>query len=185
MIKHEDITRVGKFQKTHGLKGELNTILDIDPEYFEEGKPLIVAIEGLFVPFYIESIRKKGNVSYLIKLEGVNNEKDASRFVNQDVFMLSADKEKWLDEDEFYVDSFIGYDILNRENNKSVGEIIDIDDSTENVLFIVKQKDSEETVFIPVVDDFIVEVNEADKKIVMELPEGLIDLNLKGKGEEE
>ena len=36
MIKEEDTIKIGKFQKTHALKGELNALLDIDPEYFTD-----------------------------------------------------------------------------------------------------------------------------------------------------
>lgn len=177
MIREEDITRVGKFQKTHGLKGELNTLLDIEPKYFEEDHPMIVAIEGLYVPFYIESIRKKGNFSYLVKLIGIDSEKEASQFVNQDIFMLSSDKDEWLDEDEFYVDSFIGFEVMNKDDNKKIGKIIGIDDTTENILFLLNREN--EMIYIPVVDNFIVEIDEEDKIIVMDLPEGLVNLNIK------
>ena len=178
MIKQEEITRIGKFQKTHGLKGELNTILDIDPEYFNEGNPMIVDIEGLFVPFYTESVRNKGNISYLVKLEGIASEKEASQFVNQEIFMLTKDRDKWLDNDEFYVDSFIGYEVVDSEKDNMIGKIIGIDDTTDNVLFQIKKGD--ETILIPVVDEFIEDVDEENMVIKMKLPEGLVDLNFKG-----
>lgn len=178
MIKQEEITRIGKFQKAHGLKGELNTILDIDPEYFNEGNPMIVDIEGLFVPFYTESVRNKGNISYLVKLEGIASEKEASQFVNQEIFMLTKDRDKWLDNDEFYIDSFIGYEVVDNEKDNMIGKIIGIDDTTDNVLFQIKKGD--ETILIPVVDEFIVDVDEENMVIKMKLPEGLVDLNFKG-----
>ena len=60
MIERDDIKEIGVFQRTHGLKGELNAILEIDPDFFDEGEhPLIVEIEGVFVPFYADSIRDK------------------------------------------------------------------------------------------------------------------------------
>ena len=74
MIKEEDTLIIGKFQKTHALKGELNAIIDIDPECFVEGKPLIVEIDGILVPFYVDTYRKKGSLSILIKLDGIESE---------------------------------------------------------------------------------------------------------------
>ena len=51
MIEEKDLTPVGKFLKTHALKGELNAILEIDPEFFTEGYPLVIDVDGAFVPF--------------------------------------------------------------------------------------------------------------------------------------
>ncbi len=59
MIEVNDIVAIGKFQKTHALKGELNAILEIDSEFLEEGNAIIAEIDGIYVPFYIKSIRKK------------------------------------------------------------------------------------------------------------------------------
>ena len=39
MIKEEELIEIGKFQKTHALKGELNALLDVGPEYLEERQP--------------------------------------------------------------------------------------------------------------------------------------------------
>ncbi len=61
MIKKEDIVEIGKFQKTHALKGELNALLDIDGDYAADGNALVVAVDGIYVPFYAESVRPKGS----------------------------------------------------------------------------------------------------------------------------
>lgn len=65
MIEEKDIKAIGKFQKTHALKGELNAILDIDSEYVSEGNAVVVDIDGIFVPFFASSVRPKGSTSYL------------------------------------------------------------------------------------------------------------------------
>ena len=65
MITEEEITSVGKLLKTHALKGEMNMMLDIDPGYFEEGNPAVLDIDGIYVPFYSDSIRTKGSFSFL------------------------------------------------------------------------------------------------------------------------
>ena len=69
MIKEEEIIEIGKFQKTHALKGELNALLDVGAEYLEDGNPLVIPVDGLFVPFYAESVRPKGTTSFLVKLK--------------------------------------------------------------------------------------------------------------------
>ena len=177
MIKSDEIVAVGKFLKTHALKGELNMVLEIDPEYFEDNRPVILDYEGIWVPYYIESIRKKGSTSFLVKLEGVDSEEEASGFVNKEVFILKKDAEEWFEDEIMDRDSLIGFRIKESDSGEMIGTIVDIDDSTSNLLFIV-DKDGE-TIYIPANDDFIIDFDEDNKEIIMNLPEGLVDLNTK------
>ena len=180
MITSEEIFKIGKFQKTHALKGELNVILDIDPEYFQEGNPLIVMIDGILVPFYIETIRKKGSQSYLVKLQGIDSEEDARMFVNKEISILRKDAEELLDDEELLQDEeLIGYEVFDKTSNSKVGVLTGIDSTTSNVLFLVDN--SGETIYIPATEDFIIKFDDENKSILMQLPEGLIDLNTKDK----
>lgn len=70
MITTDEITSIGKFHKTHALKGELNAMLDIDAEFLDTEHPLIMDIDGIFVPFYCETVRPKSHFSSLVKLQG-------------------------------------------------------------------------------------------------------------------
>ena len=56
-----------------------------------------------------------------------------------------------------------------------VPTIEDINDMTENVLLVVRSKEGKERL-IPAEESWIVELDEVKKQIVMNLPEGLIDL---------
>lgn len=181
MIESKDITAVGRFQKTHALKGELNVLLDIDAEYFEEGNAAIVELDGIYVPFFTESVRPKGSSSWLIKLEGVDSEQEARKFVNLTVYaekgklaeFLGMEDEEILDEDDL-----VGYEIHDNFTGSLVGIIKAIDTSTQNMLFIVETPQGED-VYIPAVDEFITEIDDDNRRIWMNLPEGLIDLNMK------
>lgn len=176
MIEKKDITPIGKFQKTHALKGELNAILDIDPEYFLTGNPLIVEIDGIFVPFYAETIRNKGTYSYLIKLQGIDQEETAREFVNKEILMLTKDADDWLDAEEEDIDGFIGYSVINKLTDENIGKIEFINQETENILFGIKDSNSD-IFYIPAVEDFISEIDYEGKRIKMDLPEGLLEIN--------
>lgn len=181
MIEAKDITSIGKFQKTHALKGELNAILDIDDEFLLEGNALIVDIDGFFVPFYAASVRPKGNTSFLIKLDGIDSENEARSFVNKTIYASKSQLAPFLDVDEEDIadgDEFIGYKIIDEESDKTVGEIIEIDDTTSNLLFIAATEDGEE-LYIPAAEEFIYGIDDENKTIRMRLPEGLLDLNVK------
>lgn len=178
MIRKEDIVTIGKFQKTHALKGELNMISDIDSEYFMEGNPLIVENDGILVPFYVESIRPKGTTSYLVKLEGINSEEEASIFVNNEISILKKDAEEWLDDTFEDLGELIGYSVIEDKTRVEIGRVERIDDSTSNILLILTDKDDEQ-IYIPFNEDLIVEIDDENQVIKMNLPEGLVDLNTK------
>lgn len=181
MITNDEIIKIGKIQKTHALKGELNLISDVDAEYFKSGNPIIIYYDGLLVPYYAESIRPKGSTSYLIKLDGIDSEEEASKFVNKEIFMLKKDAEDWFEPEEIEEDELIGYEVYyqtDENTEEKIGVLEAFDESTENVLMIVKQEDGNE-VFIPAIEDFILEIDDDKKVIRMDLPEGLVDLNRK------
>lgn len=178
MITEKEIVEIGKFQKTHALKGELNAILDIEPDY-AENNPLIVDIDGIYVPFYTESIRPKGKTSYLIKLKGIDNVDAAAELVNNIIYGLRKDLLGYFDssEEEIVFDNdLIGYDVEDLTLG-IIGKVKSIEDSTMNILIIVDGPNGE--IYTPYNENFIEEIDYDDKKIVMDLPEGLVHLNEK------
>ncbi len=179
MIKEEEITSVGKLLKTHALKGELNMLLDIDPGYLEEGNPAILDIDGIYVPFYADSVRTKGSFSYLVKFEGIDSEIEAKKLVNKTVYALRERLKEFMlenyDEEYALYDDLIGWTIKDIDSGV-IGKVVEIDTNTENELFIVEAKDGN-TVYIPLTEDFIEKMDEENKTIIMRLPEGLLDLN--------
>lgn len=179
MIKEDEITSVGKLLKTHALKGELNMLLDIDPGYLEEGNPAVLDIDGIYVPFYAESIRTKGSFSFLVKFEGIDSEIEAKKLVNKNVYALRDRLKEYMlenyDEEYALYDDLVGYTIEDIDSG-IIGKVVDIDTNTENELFIVETTEGN-TVYIPLTEDFIEKMDEDNKTITMRLPEGLLDLN--------
>ncbi|MDE5794913.1 MAG: ribosome maturation factor RimM [Muribaculaceae bacterium] len=179
MIKEDEITSVGKLLKTHALKGELNMMLDIDPDYLEEGNPAILDIDGIFVPFYADSVRTKGTFSYLVKFEGIDSEIEAKKLVNKTVYALRGPLKEFMldnyDEEFALYDDLLGYTIVDTATGV-IGKVVEIDTNTENELFIVETPEGN-TVYIPLTEDFIEKIDEDNKTITMHLPEGLLDLN--------
>lgn len=176
MIKKEDLIEVGKFQKTHALKGELNAVLDIPEDYAEDGNPLIVETDGIPVPYYAESIRPKGATSFLIKLEGIDRVEDATELVNSSIFALKDELREYVGE-VMFEDDLAGYEIID-VNFGDIGELVAVDDTTQNQLMIVRGLDGEE-IYIPLVEDFILKIDDENQEIHTSIPEELLSLNKK------
>ncbi|MDE7412976.1 MAG: ribosome maturation factor RimM [Muribaculaceae bacterium] len=182
MIEEKNLAAVGKFQKTHALKGELNVILDIDPEFFSEGYPMIVNLDGIFVPFYVDSVRGKGATTSLIKISGVDSQEEAKDFVNEVIYVEKENLKEFFGEEGeglLLEDDLDGFRVVDEEYGE-IGEIARVDTTTENILFVIKDTNGEE-IFIPAVDDFIVAIDEEKKEVLTSLPEELINLNQKEK----
>ncbi len=183
MIDKSELQPIGIFHKTHALQGEINARIDIDQDFLSEGCPLIVEIEGIAVPFYIESWRPKGSTTVLIKLENVNFEMASEELVNQPIYALKRDLSEFydMDEDDLITgDNLIGMEVYDEFNN-FIGNVKELDTSTINELLIVEINDSEEQIFLPFVDDLIIEISPEQNKIKVQIPEGLLDLNKKTK----
>lgn len=183
MIESSEISAVGKFLKTHALKGELNALLEIDSDFFVEGNAAIVETDGIFVPYFASSVRPKGATTFLIKLDGVDSEEMAKAFVNKIIYGLKSELAPFYDMDESELkdnDDLVGYAVIDKETGQEIGKVESIDDSTANLLFILSTPEGE-TIYVPAVEEFICEVDDEAGKIIMQLPEGLVDLNEKKK----
>lgn len=174
MIDKEKLVEIGKFQKTHALKGELNAILDIPEEYVKDGNPLIIETDGIPVPYYAESIRGKGTTSFLIKLEGVDSVEDAAEFVNSAILVPRDELQDYVG-DVMLEDDLEGFKVIDSFEGE-IGTLEFIDDTTENELMVVRTPDDEE-IYIPLADEFIIDINEERREIHTSLPEGLVSLN--------
>lgn len=176
MILKEELTEIGRFGKPHGIQGEINAVIDDDVEIDAIDK-IVMNIDGIFVPFFIKSIRVKRHDSVIIAIDDVNNEEQAARFTNLDIYALISDNVREMpdnDEEGFYASDLVGYTIVHADG-RPVGKITDINDSTENALFIVQLPDGTDK-YIPIADELIDEINTEKRYIVMTLPEGLLDL---------
>ncbi len=184
MIRFEDTEEIGKFQRPHALKGELNAVIDVDPVFLSDGNPAIVEIDGILVPFYATGVRQKGSSACLVKLDGVDSEKDARSFVNAPIRAMRSQLARYETEEEeegkgSYAEDLVGFTITDSDAGE-VGRIVDLDLSTENALFVVENTDGE-TIYIPIADDLIEEIDEEKHNIEMTLPEGLVTINTKQK----
>lgn len=180
MITESEVIEIGKIGKPHGINGEVNVYLheDVDIDRLER---IVLDMDGIFVPFFIDNLRTKRIDTVVMHVEGVDDESHASELTHHIVYALKADDvvmEDESDEDEegdgLYAADLVGYDIIS-ELGTTVGRIIDVDLSTENALFVVERPDMT-NIYIPIADEMIDSIDSESRHIVMTLPDGLLDL---------
>lgn len=168
MITDKEIYRAGKLNKTHGVNGELNCTINTDA--IEDAEYIVLNMDGIFVPFFISNLRVKSQNSVLLTLEGVDDESEARNLVGKDLYLPNSLK---TDEEIVSYNYFIGFIINN--NDTEIGEIAYVDEQTINTLFGVKTDNDE--VLLPVVEDFIVSVDNVNRILYTNYPEELVNLN--------
>lgn len=169
MLKKEDFVYFGKFLKPHGTKGEIG--LQGDTFALDEGCKFVACdIDGILVPFFFESVRSKSNDTLIVKVERMESAEAVRYLTNREAFI----PRKWVEEsDEVSLGYFIGF-TANDKRLGELGEIVDIDDSTINTLFVV-EKDYDE-ILIPAQEDFITDIDHEKQTITFDLPQGLVSL---------
>lgn len=176
--KKEELVYAGRLLKPHGIKGEVSAGVDIDDLDLKNVKCIIVEVEGIPVPFFPAAVRPRNHASVLLTLDGITDEREAAELCNKDFFILPQDAPEGYEEADgegFYAADLIGFEASDAEG-KPMGRIADIDDSTANVLFILETP-AGGTLYVPVADEFIIDIDPESKHITLDPPEGISDLN--------
>lgn len=175
MIKLSEIAEIGRFNKPHGIKGEISVSVDGNID-LDDIKCIIVRIEGIFVPFFINSVRPKTADTSLITIDGIDSEEKAQELTNRDIYILRSDlPEEETDEDGLYASDLTGYEI-NDITSGNIGVIENINDSTQNILFIVRTPEGKE-LYIPVAEEFILSVDPDNETVRTDIPIEILTLN--------
>ncbi|MGD1320647.1 ribosome maturation factor RimM [Chryseobacterium sp. 2R14A] len=173
-MKKEDCYLLGKITRRHGLAGNVILKLDTDqPELYKKLDSIFLEINGLLVPFFIEK-------SSWSKLDALNiafkNSSEAlvDQSLGKNVYLPLTSLPK-LTGKQFYYHEIIGFEIFDEEGN-DCGVIRSVNDQTAQNYFVTNLDGKE--VVIPIIKDWILEVNRDERLIKMQLPEGLIDVFL-------
>ena len=173
MIKKEEVYKIGRIGKPHGVKGEMNFMFTDDVFDRTDSDYLIIEVEGILVPFFIEEYRFRSDETALLKLCDIDTQEQARQFTNCEVFFERSKADT--PDDELTWAQIVGFRIVDENNGKIVGEIVAVDDSTENVLFEIETAKGNQ-ILIPAHDELIVQTDADHRQIKMTLPEGIFDL---------
>ena len=174
-MRKEDCFYLGKIVRKHSFKGEVVAKLDTDePELYSKLESVFIALGNNLVPFFIESsLLQKGN-QLRIQFEDVYSEEDAEAILGAELHLPLEFLPK-LTGNKFYFHEIIGFSIEDTEKGV-FGKIVGVNDTTAQPLFVVDSNGIE--ILIPMIDDFIVKVDRENENILVQTPEGLIDLYL-------
>jgi 16S rRNA processing protein RimM len=172
MAYNNDIL-LGRITKLNGYEGAVTVKLE---KTFTEDIPhlesVFLEIDGRPVPFFISDFEYSGANTLKLRFEGYESIEKVTEFTGCRIFLTSG-KSAGTDPED--ITTLIGYVVLIQDDN-ILGTIGDIIQSPGQWLFSIVSPSKKE-ILIPFHDDFIVSIDNNNKTIVMDIPDGLIDIN--------
>ena len=178
-----NLLQIAQVLKSNGTDGELVVgFREMGPEEIDLNEPVFIIFDGLPVPFFIESLVRRGSRKALVHLTDICTKEDAEELVGKAV-LSDADS---LPQPDLETDGFkalIGWILLapsegSIDDNKEeleveeIGEISDYIEIPNNPCIEVDTKNG--TAMIPFHEDLIISVDPENQEIIMARPEGLI-----------
>ena len=166
--------KTGKLVAVHGVKGELilkhelgkkTSLKDLKVVFIEDKK-------DSFFPFFIESTKIKSGNEILIKLESIDSREAAAKISQKEIWFTEEDFKKYAAKSA--PASLLGYTIIN--NKERLSEILEVVEQPHQILCRIELKSKE--VLIPINESFLIKIDHKKKEVVVDLPEGLLEIYL-------
>lgn len=173
MILNDDVFPIGVIGRPHGLGGEVSLHFTDDVFDRVDADYLVLEVEGLLVPFFMESYRFKTDTTALVKFFDIDTVEQARQLTDSRVFFPRSLSDS--DDEQFSLSEIIGFEVIDSQTEATVGTIDDIDDSTINTLLQLKRTDGS-SMLLPFSYELVTDFDAKAHRISMTIPEGLLDL---------
>ncbi len=145
---------IGRIISTQGIKGEIKF------RYYSEEKEVFYTYASFFVNddtgwrnLEPSDIKFRKGLFY-VTFKGFSRHEDVSFLTNRELFVREEDLPR-LREDEYYEYRLVGLDVINQDD-EMLGKVSEIIHTGANDVLLLK---GENEILIPMVEDYILEIN--------------------------
>ena len=154
------------------MQGWLWITADTDfPERFSELEVIFVSERNAWQEFPVEAAKVIGGRP-LIKFVGVDTREAAARMTNRTLAVTRAQLMS-LPSDTHYVFDVVGCEVCDAENNRRLGEIVDVVRYPANDVYVIRAESGKDVLF-PAVNDFVKSIDTVGRKVTI-VSGGLFD----------
>ena len=171
-----DFQSIGFTKKTHGVKGELRLkIEDAYLEDFAQAEVVFLNIDGRKIPYFVEKVNFDN--SFTIKFEEHDSRESVLLLTGKEIFLrgkdILTDSERTIEVETLVYEKYTNFEILDKTLGKlgSIEEVIEFPQQ-EMAVVVYQEKD----LLIPLNEHLIIEIKEEERIILMDLPDGLLNL---------
>ena len=174
-MKVDDCFELGSIIKPRSFKGEVIVYLDVDhPEEYLEMESIFVQLNEQLVPFFVEQIRPIKKNQIRVKFDGINSDEEAKRILKKKLFLPNETKANLVSSNTY--ESFVGFNVVDQKHG-DLGKITDYVKNKSNPIFVIEHISGQE-IFVPVASDLLEKIDEKNKILYTNCPDGLIELYL-------
>ncbi|MDQ7948965.1 MAG: ribosome maturation factor RimM [Pedobacter sp.] len=173
MTKEESFY-IGYVTKTKGLKGEVQVYFEFDAYEDLELDVVFLEMNGKMVPFFVKSHKLYPNQTGLFYFDDVDHIDKAQALLKKKLY-LPLSKKPERDEDELTYHDLKGYTAID-ETHGELGEIIAVNEYPQQFVATVRFKEKE--ILFPLNEEIIIEIDDEEQAILVDLPEGLLEIYL-------
>jgi 16S rRNA processing protein RimM len=170
----DDLLLIGRVARAHGNRGQVivNPETDFAEDRFRVGRVVRVGTADRGVPRAIVSVRfHQGRP--VVALEGIGTMNDAEALAGAELWVPESSLEP-LPPETFYRHDLVGCEVR-RKSGESVGRVTAVAGTLDRSHLVVEGERGE--VLIPLAAPICVTVDPAARVIVVDPPEGLLELN--------
>ena len=167
---------LGKITKPYSFKGEVVLWMDVDDSApYESVDTLWLPQQDILVPYAVESLRRNKD-RFVVRLADVNSEAAAKQLSGKDVWLPLAEMAP-MEDGKFYFHEVQGWTAIDRSSGEAVATIVHVVDQGAYPMLEV-EFDNGNQGFIPLPNHVKVDVKREEQQLVLDLPEGLLDVYL-------
>lgn len=171
-MEKSDALKLGEIIKIQGKDGEIVCYFDTkNPERYGSLEFIFIEIDQRLIPFHIQTMDLNGNYAR-VSLEDISGPEDAQQIVNRDIYTALGDL-PYPEDKPPYIHEIIGFTVIDQDKGE-IGRVMGILEQPEQSLMQIIHNDKE--ILIPLVEELILEVDKGKNQIIIEAPDGLIDL---------
>jgi 16S rRNA processing protein RimM len=163
---------LGRITRSQGNRGELRLRLYSDEPIEPFFQKVYLQSKGESEEFEVESVRRYKD-EYVVKLKGIDT-LEAARSKRGSEVVVPQEWLKPLAQGDYYLYQIIGCAVYTT-TRQFVGEAEDVLSIENNDLLVVR--DASREVLVPFTERICVEIDLKKREIVLEPPEGLLELN--------
>jgi len=172
----DDCYQLGYIVKPHGLKGEVQVLIDSDnPQAYQNLESVFVQQGQQLVPFFIESISLRSEKA-IVAFEDIHSIEQAAPLKGLKLFLPLAVLPE-LKGDEFYLHDLIGFKLIDDSDEQELGEINNVLEMGPQLTLVVVHSSGKE-LLIPFTEELKVSLDKEQKTLLLKIADGLVDLYL-------
>lgn len=166
----ENLVNIGTITGTHHLTGNVKINSIFQETDLIIGEKVLLEKEDKKKILTVKKIKRLNEKKVIAEFEEINNIESAKE-LNGFQIKIRRDLLPEKNENEFYLKDLLGVEVF--EKNEKIGEIIDVMETAAHNILIIEDTVNKKEIMVPLVDEFVKNIDFANNKIEIELIEGM------------